>query len=71
MDSAWLRTNWMTFGSQMLAYPWFDKKDWKRELDHMMKSGVKLEIEALSKKGISFITDEYISKKLRDKDYLQ
>jgi len=56
---------------QMLGYPWFDKKEWKRELEHMMKSGVKLEIEALSKKGISFITDVYLPQKLREGDWLE
>jgi DNA topoisomerase-6 subunit A len=55
---------------QMLAYPWFHRKEWQRELEHMLKRGVKLEIEALSSKGISFISEEYLPKKLRDKDYL-
>lgn len=56
---------------QMLSYKWFDKPQWKREIDHMLKSGVKLEIEALSSKGISFITEEYLPKKLRDRDWLE
>jgi DNA topoisomerase-6 subunit A len=30
-----------------------------------------MEIEALSNKGISFVTDEYIPRKLRDKDFLE
>lgn len=55
---------------QMLGYQWFDKPKWKRELEHMMKSGVKFELEALSSKGISFITEEYFPKKLRDRDWL-
>jgi DNA topoisomerase-6 subunit A len=56
---------------QMLGYKWFDKPQWKREIDHMLKSGVKLEIEALSSKGISFITEEYLPKKLRDREWLE
>jgi DNA topoisomerase-6 subunit A len=56
---------------QMLSYKWFDKPQWKREIEHMLKSGVKLEIEALSSKGISFITEEYLPKKLRDRDWLE
>lgn len=55
---------------QMLSYKWFDKPKWKRELDHMIKSGVKLELEALSAKGISFITEEYLPRKLRERDWL-
>jgi len=56
---------------QMLNYPWFQKKEWKKEIEHMLKSGVKLEIEALSAKGISFVTEEYLPKKLRDRDWLE
>lgn len=56
---------------QMLSYKWFDKPKWRRELEHMVKSGVKLELEALSSRGISFITEEYMPKKLRDRDWLE
>src|ERR1700722_316399 len=56
---------------QMLGYPWFEKKQWRREIEQMVKSGIKLEIEALSAMGISFITEEYLPKKLRDRDWLQ
>jgi DNA topoisomerase-6 subunit A len=56
---------------QMLAYPWFQRKEWQRELQHMMKLGVKLELEALSSKGISFISEEYLPRKLRQKEFLQ
>jgi len=55
---------------QMLAYPWFQRKEWQREIQHMVKTGVKLEIEALSNRGISFITEEYLPRKLRDRDWL-
>ena len=55
---------------QMLAYPWFHRKEWQRELEHMMKRGVKLELEALSAKGISFISEDYLPRKLRNKEWL-
>lgn len=55
---------------QMLGYPWFHRKEWQRELHHLLKSGVKLELEAFSNKDISFITDEYLPRKLRDKEWL-
>jgi DNA topoisomerase-6 subunit A len=55
---------------QMLAYPWFHRKEWQKELAHMMKRGVKLELEALSAKGISFISEEYLPRKLRNKEFL-
>jgi DNA topoisomerase VI subunit A len=56
---------------QMLAYPWFAAKHWQREINAMLEAGFKMEIEALSNKGLSFVTDEYIPKKLRDKDWLE
>src|SRR5512136_3191732 len=55
---------------QMLAYPWFQKKQWQDEIQEMVKSGQKFELEALSRRGISFITEEYLPAKLREKDWL-
>jgi DNA topoisomerase-6 subunit A len=55
---------------QMLAYPWFQAKQWQKEIQEMVRSGVKFELEALSRRGISFITEEYLPRKLRDKDWL-
>jgi DNA topoisomerase-6 subunit A len=56
---------------QMLAYPWFKEPRWQREIQEMADSGEKYELEALSRRGISFITEEYLPKKLRDKDWLE
>src|SRR6266571_3154586 len=56
---------------QMLAYPWFKHARWQREIQEMVRSGLKFEIQALSRHGISFITEEYLPKKLKDKDWLE
>ncbi len=56
---------------QMSAYPWFKDKKWQREITALLDNGFKMEVDALLTKSISFITEEYIPKKLRDKDYLQ
>src|SRR5512139_510462 len=56
---------------QMLAYPWFQAKQWQEEIQEMVKSGVKFELEALSRRGISFITEEYLPRKLKEKDWLE
>ena len=56
---------------QMLAYPWFKHARWQREIQEMVKSGQKFELEALSRRGISFITEEYLPKKLKDRDWLE
>jgi len=55
---------------EIKGYPWFAKKAWQREIDHMLKQGVKLELEALSAKDFSFITDTYLPRKLADQDWL-
>jgi len=51
-------------------YPWFAKREWQREIKHMEAIGKKLELEALSNKHFSFITQEYLPKKLKDKRWL-
>ena len=51
-------------------YPWFAKKLWQREINHMLQRGVKLELEALSSKDFSFITETYLPQKMREEDYL-
>lgn len=56
---------------QMLAYPWFKQARWQREIEEMVRSGLKFELEALSRRGISFITEEYLPRKLKDKDWLE
>ena len=55
---------------EIREYPWFAKNIWQREINHMLKKGVKLELEALSSKDFSFITETYLPRKLRDQDYL-
>ena len=41
-----------------------------KEILNMLRAGVKLELEALSKKDISFASDEFLPKKIKDKDWL-
>jgi len=55
---------------QILGYPWFQKKEWQKEIQQMLKSGVKMELEALSAKDISFITRKYLPQKIKDGDML-
>jgi len=56
---------------EIKAYPWFQKKTWQDELDYMVKKGVKLELEALSKRGISFVTNTYLPEKINKKEWLE
>ncbi len=56
---------------EMKEYPWFKKdKGWQKEFDLMKQRNYKLELEALSRKGIRFITEEYLPRKIETKDFL-
>ncbi len=55
---------------EIMTYPWFGKKPWQREIKHMLKQGVKLELEALSAKDFSFITETYLPTKIKKKQWL-
>lgn len=56
---------------QMKAYPWFADKKWQREIEGTLEHGFKMEVDSFITKSVSFITEEYIPKKLKDRDWLQ
>lgn len=55
---------------EIMEYPWFAKKEWQREIKHMLQLGVKLELEALSAKDFSFITETYLPTKIKKQQWL-
>ncbi len=55
---------------EIMDYPWFAKTAWQREIKHMLHLGVKLELEALSAKDFSFITETYLPTKMDKKQWL-
>jgi DNA topoisomerase-6 subunit A len=56
---------------EIMAYPWFkNKKEWQKEIQQMLKTGVKLELEALSSKDFSFITETYLPEKMKKRLWL-
>lgn len=55
---------------EIIAYPWFAKRPWQKEIKHMLKQGVKLELEALSAKDFSFITETYLPTKIKKRQWL-
>jgi DNA topoisomerase-6 subunit A len=55
---------------EMKAYPWFADKKWQREIDATLENGFKMEVDSFITKGVSFITEEYLPKKLKDRDWL-
>ncbi|VVB98850.1 Type 2 DNA topoisomerase 6 subunit A [uncultured archaeon] len=55
---------------EMEGYEWFQKKEWKEEFANMKAKAYKLELEALSKKGIRFITETYVPQKIKNEEFL-
>ena len=53
---------------QILNYPWFQgKRPWEKEIKKMLKNGFKMEVEAMMSKHLTFLTEEYLPAKLKDK----
>ncbi len=56
---------------QMQAYEWFEKnKAWQRQFKMMKEFGAKVEIQSLSSKGITFISEQYLPKKIKNQEVL-
>jgi len=55
---------------ELLDYPWFQKKEWKKEIKLMLDKKIKAEIEALSSRGLKFLTETYLPEKLESKEFL-
>ncbi len=57
---------------QLQNYEWFkDNKNWQRQFKLMKTMKAKAEIQALSSRGISFITEKYLPEKIRKEDFLE
>ena len=57
---------------QLQNYEWFkDNKAWQRQFKMMATMKAKAEIQALSGRGISFITEKYLPEKIKKGEYLQ
>jgi len=57
---------------QLSEYAWFkNSKPWQRQFKTMKQFDAKVEIQALSSKGITFISDKYLPEKIKNKDFLE
>src|SRR3989344_8320466 len=57
---------------QLSEYEWFkNNKPWQQEFKMMKQFGAKAEIQALSAIGISFISNEYLPEKIKNKDWIE
>lgn len=56
---------------QISQYEWFEKnKEWQRQFKLLKSMDAKAEIQALSSRGISFISEKYLPEKIKKKDFL-
>ena len=55
---------------ELLAYEWFQKKEWQKEIKNLLSSGLKYELDSLANKDFRYLTTTYLPKKLKDKDWL-
>lgn len=56
---------------QIANYDWFkDNKAWQRQFKMMKQFGAKAEIQSLSARGITFISETYLPDKIAKKDFL-
>ncbi|MDP3728791.1 MAG: DNA topoisomerase IV subunit A [bacterium] len=56
---------------QVSEYEWFkDNKDWQRQFKMMKELKGKVEIQALSSKDLSFISEVYLPNKIKNKEFL-
>jgi len=55
---------------ELLNYEWFQYKEWRREIKLMIKRKIKAEIEALSSRGLRFLSEVYLPQKLKSKEFL-
>lgn len=57
--------------NEIAAYPWFaENKQWQKEIAGLLRNGFKMEVEAMITKDISYVTEEYVPQRLKDRDWL-
>lgn len=54
----------------LLNYDWFKKPSWQREINLMIEKGIKAEIEALSHRGLKFLSEVYLPEKIKKKAFI-
>ena len=56
---------------EIAEYPWFQgHKLWQKEIQGLLDNGFKMEVEAMTNKGISYMTEEYVPQRLKAKDWI-
>jgi DNA topoisomerase VI subunit A len=55
---------------EMMAYPWFQNKDWQAQLQKALKEKIRIEQQALANRRLDFVATHYLPEKIRNKDFL-
>lgn len=55
---------------ELMNYSWFRTKRWEHEIGIFLSKKAKLEIEALTSKGLRFLIDKYIPEKIQTGDWI-
>ncbi|MEM5809477.1 MAG: DNA topoisomerase IV subunit A [Candidatus Aenigmatarchaeota archaeon] len=55
---------------EMLNYEWFKSPEWQKELKLLIQRKIKAELESLSGKGLKYMTEKYLPKKIEEEDFL-
>jgi DNA topoisomerase VI subunit A len=57
---------------QMADYDWFkNNKAWQKQFKMMRQVGAKVEIQSLSARGITFISDVYLPEKIKNQEWIE
>ncbi len=55
---------------EMMKYEWFKHPAWQKELKMLINRKIKAELEALSGRGLKFMTQKYLPEKIKNKEFL-
>ena len=51
---------------ELMEYPWFQRRAWKKELRLMKKKSIRIEQQALVSKSLEFAAEEYLPQKIEN-----
>jgi DNA topoisomerase-6 subunit A len=55
---------------EMMAYPWFQNKEWQDELKKAIDMKIRIEQQALANKKLDFVATHYLPEKIKNKIFL-
>jgi DNA topoisomerase VI subunit A len=55
---------------EMIEYPWFQNKEWQRQLNKALKEKIRIEQQALANRKLDFVATTYLPEKIGNKDFL-